>query len=115
VTLETGPWRPESEAHPIKAVILSDRSEAKGVEGSAFLDAGTPRAIKKNVFNLGLTTPKACGENQVLKGHAFSRAEEARKKRWASAPAEGLDTEGGGGFNPRIKPTESARALAPEG
>jgi hypothetical protein len=28
--------------------------------------------------------------------------------------AEKLDPEGGGGFNPRIKPTESTRALAPE-
>jgi len=33
----------------------------------------------------------------------------------AMEPAAGkLDPEGGGGFNPRIKPTESARALAPE-
>ncbi|MGA3264284.1 MAG: glutamate--tRNA ligase [Terracidiphilus sp.] len=29
--------------------------------------------------------------------------------------AEILDSEGGGGFNPRIQPTESTRALAPEG
>jgi phosphatidylglycerophosphatase A len=29
--------------------------------------------------------------------------------------AENLDPEGGGGFNPRIKPTGSTRALAPEG
>jgi excinuclease ABC subunit C len=29
--------------------------------------------------------------------------------------AEEHDPEGGGGFNPRIKPTESTRALAPEG
>ena len=29
--------------------------------------------------------------------------------------AEEVDPEGGGGFNPRIKPTESSRALAPEG
>jgi hypothetical protein len=28
--------------------------------------------------------------------------------------AQELDAEGGGGFNPRIKPTESTRALAPE-
>src|ERR1035438_9996863 len=26
-----------------------------------------------------------------------------------------VDSEGGGSFNPRIKPTESSRALAPEG
>jgi len=37
----------------------------------------------------------------VLKGHDFSRADES-------------NTEGGGGFNPRIKSTESMRALAPE-
>ena len=29
--------------------------------------------------------------------------------------AEKLDPEGGGGFNPRVKPTESMWALAPEG
>ena len=29
-------------------------------------------------------------------------------------PAEKLNPEGGGGFNPRIKPAESTRALAPE-
>jgi hypothetical protein len=33
---------------------------------------------------------------------------------WALQATEKLDPEGGGGFNPRIKPTESMRALAPE-
>ena len=32
----------------------------------------------------------------------------------AAQAAEQLNPEGGGGFNPRIKPTESTRALAPE-
>ncbi|MGA3373735.1 MAG: replication-associated recombination protein A [Terracidiphilus sp.] len=47
-------------------------------------------------------------------GHDFSRAVSAPKKDGASAPAEKRHSEGGGGFNPRIKPTESTRALAPE-
>ena len=33
----------------------------------------------------------------------------------ASPPAGKIDTEGGGGFNPRTKPSGSKRALAPEG
>jgi hypothetical protein len=38
----------------------------------------------------------------VLKGHGFTACGK-------------LDTEGGGGFNPRIRPIESMLALAPEG
>jgi 16S rRNA processing protein RimM len=40
-----------------------------------------------------------------------------RKRLWllAEQSASKLDSEGGGGFNPRIKPTEPMRALAPEG
>src|ERR1017187_4134882 len=34
---------PESEVHFITSVILSDRRETEGVEGSAFRDAGAPR------------------------------------------------------------------------
>jgi hypothetical protein len=36
------------------------------------------------------------------------------RRDWASPAAEKLDPEGGGGFNPRIKPAESTTALAPE-
>src|ERR1035437_7955937 len=32
-----------------------------------------------------------------------------------SKATEKLDPEGGGGFNPRIRPAKTARALAPEG
>jgi glutamate racemase len=38
----------------------------------------------------------------------------SQNERWASQPAEKLASEGGGGFNPRIKPAESAWASAPE-
>jgi 16S rRNA processing protein RimM len=40
-----------------------------------------------------------------------------RKRLWllAEQSAATLDSEGGGGFNPRIKPAVSMRALAPEG
>jgi hypothetical protein len=50
----------------------------------------------------------------VLKGHDFSRAGRATESCWALQAAEKLDSEGGGGFNPRIKPAESTRSLAPE-
>jgi putative ATPase len=55
-----------------------------------------------------------------VSGHDFSRAIKAPKTGGALAPEEkldpkgsGRDSEGGGGFNPRITPTESTRALAP--
>jgi len=53
------PLTPGSKVHLIEAVILSDRSEAKGVEGSAFLVACEPRTLKKYVSNLRITTPRA--------------------------------------------------------
>jgi hypothetical protein len=37
-----------------------------------------------------------------------------QKRAWALQAAEKLDTEGGGGFNPRISPPESTPALAAE-
>ena len=50
-----------------------------------------------------------------VSGHDFSRAVRDENKDGALALAEKLIPEGGGGFNPRIKPTKSTRALAPEG
>ncbi len=49
--------------------------------------------------------PEAPGLEAVPKEKISSGAKQA---------AEKLDSEGDGGFNPRIKPTESLRALAPE-
>jgi hypothetical protein len=40
---------------------------------------------------------------------------EVRRERGAPQAAEKLDAEGGGGFNPRVKPTELVSALAAEG
>jgi hypothetical protein len=51
---------------------------------------------------------------QKVSGHDFSRAERATELCRALQAAEKLDLEGGGGFNPRIKPIESMKALAPE-
>jgi len=47
-------------------------------------------------------------------GHDLSRAEKAEEALRALQAAEKLDPEGGGGFNPRIEPTESTPALAAE-
>jgi hypothetical protein len=47
------------------------------------------------------------GLNRGLRQSAHQDAEQLD-------PERGVDTEGGGGFNPRIMPTESKRALAPE-
>src|ERR1035437_4976663 len=49
-----------------------------------------------------------------LKGHGFSRATVGHKVGVASQAAEKPNPEGGGGFNPRIKPHETMWALAPE-
>jgi hypothetical protein len=52
----------------------------------------------------------------VLKGHGFSRATlDLKKKLGLHRPRKNSCPEGGGGFNPRIKPTESALALATDG
>jgi hypothetical protein len=67
------------------------------------------------VYQFQLCGPSGCGKTCFVTGHDFSRAANAAISTWASQPAEKLDLEGGGGFNPRIKPTESALALAPEG
>ena len=52
--------------------------------------------------------------SEVLKGHGFSRAVSEPETNPALAAAEEIDPEGGGGFNPRIIPPESTRALALE-
>ena len=59
--------------------------------------------------------PNSQEVEQEASGHDFSRAESASKLTRALAPAEALETEGGGGFNPRVEPTKLSRALAPEG
>ena len=53
-------------------------------------------------------------ENSFVSGHDFSRAANAAKTTRASAPAEALETERGGGFNPRIESPTKPLALAPE-
>jgi replication-associated recombination protein RarA len=66
------------------------------------------------------TTRSPQSEPGLVSGHDLSRAVRTAKNDGALAPAEKPDSEGGGsteeggGFNPRIKPTESTRALAPE-
>jgi hydrogenase maturation protein HypF len=54
----------------------------------------------------GALAPEVIEGAHALKGHEFTRAETA---------AEKVDSEGGGGFNPRIRQMESRPALAAEG
>ena len=54
-------------------------------------------------------------QDPAVSGHDFSRAKNANKSGRALAPEGKHDTEGGGGFNPRIEPAEEGGALAPEG
>jgi ribosomal-protein-alanine N-acetyltransferase len=58
---------------------------------------------------------KLLSEPPQASGHGFSRVINAAKSAWALQTAEKLDAEGGGGFNPRIRPIESTPALAAEG
>ena len=63
--------------------------------------------------------PFGGGEGMVLKPEPLAEALASlgiapKHERASQIPAEKLGPEGGGGFNPRIKPTESARALATE-
>jgi len=51
---------------------------------------------------------------RVLKGHAFSRAENAIETTWASQPAKKLNRAVGRGFIPGKNQIQSARASAPE-
>jgi hypothetical protein len=58
---------------------------------------------------------RGCGNAQTGERRGVNLPYKANCTNAASEAAEKLKTEGGGGFNPRIKPAKSARALAPEG
>jgi pyridoxal phosphate enzyme (YggS family) len=62
-----------------------------------------------------LRQPTLPAEEQrpFVSGHDFSRAAN-EATTGVLQPADKRELEGGGGFNPRIQPTESTRALAPD-
>jgi signal transduction histidine kinase len=75
-------------------------------------------AALRNVRILISTTdpdPASTKGRGFAKGTGFSPYIDPAAAAGASLTAKKLDTEGGGGFNPRIGPAESTRALAPEG
>ena len=88
------------------------RSAYNTLEVAAQL-AMEPAAQKPDSKEGNLSGPNST--ERTVSGHDFSRAEIDKGSGWALQAAEKLDPEGGGGFNPRIKPTGSTRALAPEG
>jgi 3-hydroxybutyryl-CoA dehydrogenase len=51
----------------------------------------------------------------VMPANLHHAQEFLRQQLGPQQPAETLETEGGGGFNPRIESTTKSRALAPEG
>jgi hypothetical protein len=66
-------------------------------------------------MNVGFTGyGKTHSQRHEASGHDISLAVSSPKSKRALQTAEKLDPEGDGGFNPRIKPIESTRALAPE-
>jgi ATP-binding cassette subfamily B protein len=83
-------------------------------------------AAGERIFKLLDTEPEIVSPAKPLPGDGSNRIEfrhvwftyqqlsEAQQAAFAAATKEILNSEGGGGLNPRIKPTEETRALAPE-
>ncbi len=83
------------------------------------LIAGYSSGDCRNAYNTlevaaQLAQEPAAGDRGIVSGHDFSRAVTAPESTRASAPVGEPGPEGGGGFNPRIKPAESTGALAPD-
>jgi thiamine-monophosphate kinase len=84
--------------------------------------AESPVALADIVLVGALSRGKALLRSGALSGHLLyvtgalggAAAGLARLAELVQKAEEHLDPEGGGGFNPRIKPTGSIRALAPE-
>jgi tRNA (guanine37-N1)-methyltransferase len=80
-----------------------------------------PQPLAEALASLGIEPKSAfqpCQDTTEYRGTLQGRGavpQMAQNDPEALQIAEKLVTEGGGGFNPRIKPTESMRALAPEG
>jgi hypothetical protein len=77
-----------------------------------FVDGPDLRAFLNNA---SYYSAQQLDSEAMYQGTASAVPQTPLKKRGALAPAGSEDTEGGGGFNPRIMPTQSTRALAPEG
>jgi serine/threonine protein kinase len=74
-------------------------------------------ALKGRGFSRAASEPNetaALAAEAMYQGTASAVPQTQQKEARALAPEGRGDTEGGGGFNPRIKPAQSTRALAPE-
>jgi replication-associated recombination protein RarA len=79
----------------------SDRQEASGeVAAQLTHESALSKAVDSN--------------RQEVSGHDFSGAAKTQKSNGVLAPEEKFDTEGGGGFNPRMEQAKSGRTSAPE-
>jgi tRNA (guanine37-N1)-methyltransferase len=88
-------------------------------EGLAAVAVHDLRAFTQDRHRTVDDRPFGGGEGMVLKPEPLGAALTAlgiapKSAIGALHAAEKIGTEGGGGFNPRIKPTETTRALAPE-
>jgi tRNA (guanine37-N1)-methyltransferase len=90
-------------------------------EGLVTVDVHDLRAFTHDRHRTVDDRPFGGGEGMVLKPEPLSEALASlgiapkAERLEAQQTAEILDSEGGGGFNPRIEQEESTRALAPEG
>ena len=115
---------PNSAASPEPATVLGDETVVEAElepEPEAKTQAEAPSGP---VPVPALTTPAPQPETEaeiafkavvVDEPAAETAPKETAEEVPTQQPAEKLDLEEGGGFNPRIEPTESPRALAPEG
>jgi 16S rRNA (cytosine967-C5)-methyltransferase len=106
-------------------ILLDHQFQKLLARPNAKLDAEILIALRLGAFQLlrmdRIPARAAIDESVELAkqaGHRFASAmvnAVLRKLAKAEQAAEELDPEGGGGFNPRMNPTKSMRALAPEG
>ena len=116
--------------------FLAELSEKSNAAISCYPNAGLPNPLSPTGFDLGPTEMArylgdfarggliniagGCCGNTPEHIAAIAKALEGKPPRrlWTvlsvNQSAEQLETEGGGGFNPRIEPIEPTRALAPE-
>ncbi|MGD0095286.1 MAG: methionine synthase [Terracidiphilus sp.] len=115
--------------------FLAELSEKSNAAISCYPNAGLPNPLSPTGFDLGpadmarylgefargglINIAGGCCGNTPEHIAAIAKALDGKPPRrlWSESSVEQsteqLETEGGGGFNPRIEPTESTRALAP--
>jgi DNA repair protein RecN (Recombination protein N) len=96
------------------SALTADR-QAAAVRLAKLAEAQINSLAMKVRFEVAVHSAEEADEIDRAVGIGFSPGNKTAKTTGALQAAKKPDQEGGGGFNPRIKPTESTWALAPEG